>query len=107
MAKEQWPRVFFSYKTTFTCKKRFETGSSEDKKVIFKAIGVNSIIKDQKLDYTSRFVFLKIKEGVKKMKDKIKRLEPKNSPVDRDNLKGYLKSSLWCRGPSFAKATEG
>ena len=79
-------------------KERFENGDSEDKKVIFKAIGVNPILLDQKLKYQPRFVFLKIKEGTKRSNDENNRLEPQNSPSDRQNLKSYLKSSVWCRG---------
>lgn len=77
---------------------RFENGNSEDKKVIFKAIGLNPILLYQKLDYQPRFVFMKIKEGVKKTNDQNNPLVPKNSPSDRQNLKSYLKSSVWCRG---------
>jgi len=76
--------------------KRFENGDSEDKKVIFKAIGLNPILLDQKLEYQPRFVFMKIKEGVKKTNDENEPLEPKNSPSDRADLKNYLKSSVWC-----------
>lgn len=75
---------------------RFENGNSEDKKVIFKAIGLNPILLYQKLDYQPRFVFMKIREGVKKSNDKNNPLEPKNSSSDRQNLKSYLKSSVWC-----------
>lgn len=77
---------------------RFGNGDSEDKKVIFKAIGVNQILLDQKLTYQPRFVFMKIKEGVKRTNEESGPLEPKNSSSDRDNLKNYLKSSVWCRG---------
>ena len=38
------------------------------------------------------------KEGIKKTKEKICSLEPKNTPSDQANLKNYLKSSLWCPG---------
>ena len=87
-----------AFEFALLAKQRFENGDSIDKKVIFKAIGVNPILLDQKLEYQPRFVFLKIKEGVKKTNDETNRLEPRNSPSDRSNLKNYLKSSLWCRG---------
>ncbi len=77
-------------------RKRFEEGDSEDKKVIFKAIGVNQILLDHKLQFQPRFVFMKIKEGVKRTNDEITRLDPMNSLSDQANLKIYLKSSLWC-----------
>ena len=86
-----------SFEFALLANKRFETGDSEDKKVIFKAIGLNPILLDQKLEYQPRFVFMKIKEGVEKTNDKSGRLEPKNSPSDKSNLKSYLKSSVWCR----------
>lgn len=79
-------------------KNRFENGDSEDKKVIFKAIGVNQILLDRKLKYQPRFIFLKIEEGVKKTNDEIDRRVPEKSPIDRANLENYLKNSLWCRG---------
>ena len=78
-------------------RERFEHGDSEDKKVIFKAIGVNPILLDQKLDYQPRFIFLKIKEGVQKTNDRTGRLEPQKSPINQANLENYLKSSVWCR----------
>ena len=97
--KLEWSNVAReAFEFSQLAKERFESGTSEDKKVIFKAIGVNPIILDQNLNYSSRFVFLKIKEGVKKSNDRKNRLEPKNSLSDHDNLKGYLKSSVWCRG---------
>ena len=76
---------------------RFEHGDSQDKKVIFKAIGVNPILLDQELQYQPRFIFLKIKEGIKKTNDKNSRLEPQKTPSDQANLENYLKSSVWCR----------
>ncbi len=77
---------------------RFEHGDSNDKKVIFKAIGLNPILLDQKLHYQSRLIFLKFREGIQKTNDKIQSLEPKNSVSDRENLKNYIKSTLWCPG---------
>ena len=87
-----------AFEFALLAKERFESGDSEDKKVIFKAIGLNPILLDQKLEYQPRFIFLKLKEGAKKTNDESERLEPKNSPSDRSNLKSYLKSSVWCRG---------
>ncbi len=85
-----------AFEFALLAKERFENGDSEDKKVIFKAIGVNPILLDQKLKYQPRFVFLKIKEGANRSNDENNRLEPQNSPSDRQNLKSYLKSSVWC-----------
>jgi hypothetical protein len=79
-------------------KDRFDHGESEDKRVIFKAIGVNPILLDQKLNYQPRFIFMKIQEGAKKTNDEIDRLEPQNSPSNRADLKNYIKSSVWCAG---------
>lgn len=76
--------------------KRFGGKDPEVKKVIFKTISLNPILLDQKLQYQLRFVFLKIKEGIKKTNDEIDRLEPQKSPSNQANLKNYLKSSVWC-----------
>ncbi len=85
-----------AFEFALLAKERFEHGDSEDKKVIFKAIGVNPILLDQKLAYQPRFIFLKIKEGVKKTNDEIDRLEPEKSPSNQANLKNFVKSSVWC-----------
>jgi len=77
-------------------RKRFENGDSNDKKVIFKAIGVNPILLDRKLHFQPQFVFLKLKKGIKETNEEITRREPINSPSEQANLKNYLKSSLWC-----------
>jgi len=76
--------------------KRFGGKDPEVKKVIFKTISLKSTLLDQKLQYQLRFVFLKIKEGIKKTNDEIDRLEPQKSPSNQANLKNYLKSSVWC-----------
>lgn len=86
-----------AFEFALLAKQRFENGGSIDKKVIFKAIGVNPILLDQKLDYQPRFVFLKIKEGIKKTNDESNRRDPEKSPSDRANLRNFVKSSLWCR----------
>ncbi len=85
-----------SFEFALLAKQRFENGNSDDKKVIFKAIGVNPILLDQKLEYQPRFIFLKLKEGAKMSNDKSGPLEPNKSPSDRANLKNFVKSSLWC-----------
>lgn len=86
-----------SFEFALLAKQRFENGGSEDKKVIFKAIGLNPILLDQKLNYQPRFIFLKLKEGAETTNNKNVPLEPENSSSNQDNLKNYLKSSLWCR----------
>lgn len=87
-----------SFEFALLANQRFENGDSEDKKVIFKAIGLNPILLDQKLEYQPRFIFLKLKKGAKESNDKSGPLEPENSSSNRDNLKSYLKSSVWCGG---------
>jgi len=77
-------------------KQWFENGDSIDKKVILKAIGVNPILLDQKLDYQPRFIFLKIKDGVKKAIDENGRRDLEKSPSNQTKLKNFVKSSLWC-----------
>lgn len=77
-------------------RERFENGDSNDKKVIFKAIGVNPILLDRKLHFQPQFVFLKIKKGIKETNEEIARREPTKSLSEQANLKNYLKSSLWC-----------
>ena len=76
--------------------KRFNKGRPEVKKVIFKTIGLNPILLDQKLLYKPRFIFMKIKKGVKETKEKMNSLEPKNSSINQANIENYLKNSLWC-----------
>ena len=85
-----------AFEFALLAKKRFDEGDSEDKKVIFKAIGVKPILLDQKLDYQPRFIFLKIKEGVKMTNDQNDPRDPKNSPSDRADVENFVKSSLWC-----------
>lgn len=93
----EWSKVARdAFEFALLAKDRFEKGDSEDKKVIFKAIGVNPILLDQKLAYKPRFIFLKIKEGVKKTNDEISRREPKKGSSDQSNLKYFIKSSVWC-----------
>lgn len=77
-------------------RKRFENGDSNDKKIIFKAIGVNPILLDRKLHFQPQFVFIKIKKGIKETNEETTRREPIKSPSEQANLKNYLKSSLWC-----------
>lgn len=96
---DEWSEVAKdSFEFALLAKERFDSGDSEDKKVIFKAIGLNPILLDQKLSYQPRFIFLKIKEGADRSNGGNDPLEPKNSSSDRQNLKSYLKSSVWCRG---------
>lgn len=96
---DEWHEVAKdSFEFALLAKERFEKGDSEDKKVIFKAIGLNPTLLDQKLNYQPRFIFMKLKEGADRSNGGNDPLEPKNSPSDRQNLKSYLKSSVWCRG---------
>lgn len=77
--------------------KRFEKGYSDDKKIIFKTVGSNPILLDQKLQFKPRYLFFKYKEGIKKTKEEITRLEPISGASGKDNLNFCLKSSLWCQ----------
>lgn len=94
---DEWSEVAKdSFEFALLAKQRFESGDSEDKKVIFKAIGLNPILLDQKLEYQPRFIFMKIKEGTETTNSGNDPLEPKNSLSNREDLKNYLKSSVWC-----------
>ena len=77
---------------------RFQTGGTNDKKVIFKTVGSNPILLEQKLQFQLRYLFLRYKKGIKKTKEKLNPLEPKKSALQRAKTKYYLKSSLWCPG---------
>ncbi len=85
-----------SFEFSLLAYERFEKGDSEDKKVIFKGVGLNPILLDQNLQFQLRYLFYRYKEGVKSTKEEIRRLEPVNSPSEQANLRIYLKSSLWC-----------
>ncbi|CAN5171818.1 hypothetical protein BH09PAT1_BH09PAT1_1650 [soil metagenome] len=93
----EWSKIAKdSFEFGLIAKRRFEKGSSEDKKVIFKTVGSKPILLDQKLQFQLRFLFLKYKEGIKKTKEEIYPLVPKNGLLLRDELKNYVKSSVWC-----------
>jgi site-specific DNA recombinase len=85
-----------AFEFSLFAKKRFENGTSEDKKVIFKAIGVNPILLDQKLRFQLRFIFLKIKEGINGTELEKRPLEPKKSSSEGSNLNFSQKNPLWC-----------
>ena len=76
--------------------KRFGKGGSEAKKIIFKTVGSNPILLDQKLEFQLRYLFFKYKEGINKTKEEIRQFVPENGLQNQSNLKNFLKSSLWC-----------
>lgn len=85
-----------SFEFGLLARERFIKGNPEDKKIIFKTVGSNPILLDQKLQFQPRYLFLKYKEGIKKTKEEIDRLEPKNGALIPDKVKNSLKSSVWC-----------
>ncbi len=76
----------------------FQKGDSEDKKVIFKAIGSDPILLDQNLQFQLRMLFVYYKKGVKTTNEEKGRLSPENGSTEQSNLNFYLKSSLWSPG---------
>ncbi len=78
--------------------KRFKIGGTDDKKIIFKTVGSNPILLDQKLQFQLRYLFIKYKEGAKATKKEIKALVPANGSLNQSNRENFLKSSLWCPG---------
>jgi len=85
-----------SFDFALLARRRFEKGGSEDKKIIFKTVGSNPILLDQKLHFQLRYLFIKYKEGIKCTKEEIERLEPKNGLSNQSNPENFVKSSLWC-----------
>ncbi len=75
---------------------RFTKGTSDDKKVIFRTIGSNPILLNQLLRFQLRYLFFEYKEGAKKTKQESGRLVLESSAIDQDNLKNFVKSSVWC-----------
>ncbi len=75
---------------------RFENDDPDDKKVIFRTVGSNPILLDQKLQFQLRYLFIRYKKGIKKTKLKMNPLVPEKSALKRAKTKYYLKSSLWC-----------
>ena len=76
--------------------RRFSKGDPEDKKIIFKTIGSNQILLDQKLQFQLRYLFFVYKKGIKATKEEIGRLDLTNGLSDQANLYFSKKSSLWC-----------
>jgi site-specific DNA recombinase len=70
--------------------------SSDDKKIVFRTVGLNPILLDQKLQFQLRYFFFRYKKGLEQTKEEINRLEPNNGLSNQANLKNSLKSSLWC-----------
>ena len=85
-----------SFDFSLCARQRFEDGDTEDKKVIFNAIGSKPILLDQKLQFQIRYLFFQYKKGVEGKSDKKESLVPKNKSLNQANLENYLKSSLWC-----------
>jgi len=76
--------------------KRFQKEGTDKKRVIFKTIGSNPILVDQKLQFQLRYLFFQYKKGIKATTDKINSLVPKERSSNQANLENYLKSSVWC-----------
>lgn len=76
--------------------KRFEKGGSEDKRIIFKTVGSNPILLNQKLHFQLRYLFFRYKEGIKTTNETMKWLVPTNGSSNRANPQNFLKSSVWC-----------
>lgn len=87
-----------SFDFAIMASRRFEKGSTEDKKIIFKVIGSNPILLDQQLQFQLRYLFFKYKEGIKRTNDEFDSLVPKNRAICRYNPEIFLKSPVWCRG---------
>ncbi len=77
---------------------RFQSDEPDDKKVIFRTVGSNPILLDQKLQFQLRYLFIRYKKGIKKTKLKMNPLVPEKSALKRAKVKYNLKSSLWCPG---------
>ena len=96
-ANSEWAGIAKeSFDFALLASRRFSKGSSDDKKVIFKTVGSNPILMYQKLNFQLRYLFIHYKEGIKRTKEEIGRLEPEISPINRANLENYLKNSVWC-----------
>ncbi len=96
-SNDEWAQLAKdSFEFGLLAAQRFENGSPEEKKLIFKTVGSNPILLDQKLDFQPRYLFLKYKEGIKKTKEKMYSLVPNNGALVRDKLNIYVKSSIWC-----------
>ncbi len=78
---------------------RFRYGVSDDKKTIARTIGSDMILLYQHLQFQPRFLFLKYKEGIKKTRDEIHRLEPNNTLSDQAELSYFLKNAVWSPQP--------
>lgn len=98
-ASVEWAEIAKdSFEFGLLAAERFEKGESDDKKVIFKTVGSNPILLEQKLQFQLRYLFLRYKKGIKKTKEKMNPLVPEKSALKRAKTKYYLKSSLWCPG---------
>lgn len=87
-----------SFDFGLAAKRWFEKGPSLDKQVIFKGVGSNPILLNQKLQFQLQYVFYKYKEGIKRTNEETGRLDPKSSPSEQAKVKNFVKSSIWCRG---------
>lgn len=85
-----------SFDFALLASQRFEKGGSEDKKIIFKTIGSNPILLDQKLLFQLRYLFFKYKGGIRRTKEEMNPLESKNGSSNQSNPENFVKSSLWC-----------
>ena len=87
-----------SFEFSLLARERFEEDDVDGKKVVFKEVGSNPILLDQKIQFQLRYLYFKYREGAKRMRKEIRPLDPKDSPSEQSNLNFSQKSSLWCRG---------
>ena len=67
-----------------------------DKQVIFKVVGSNPILLDQKLQFQLQYQFFRFKEGIEGTLQKVESLVPEISPSEEAKVKNFVKCSIWC-----------
>ena len=95
----EWAQIAedsFDFATKAARRFKDENTNTDDKKVIFKTVGSNPILLDQKLRIQLRWLCFKYKKGIKAMKEEKSRLVPKNGLSNQSNLNFYQKSPVWC-----------
>ena len=87
-----------SFEFSLLARERFEEDDVDGKKVVFKEVGSNPILLDQKIQFQLRYLYFKYREGAERMRKEIRPLDPKDNPSEQSNLNFSQKSSLWCPG---------
>lgn len=93
---EELARDSFNYLIKAAKTFKDENTDTEDKKLLFKIVGSNPILLDQKLDFQLRWLCIKYKEGKNAMNEEITPLVPTNGLSNQANLNYFQKSSVWC-----------